>query len=78
MYKRIYCATCAYFRDKDAMGLGCCERHRHVVFGGAPACDDALRPIGKVARIFKAIFVTLRKWLVKAKPTRYRLSRVGR
>ncbi len=26
------------------MGLGCCERHRHVVFGGAPACEDAIKP----------------------------------
>lgn len=49
MSKRTYCATCAYFRDNGAMGLGCCEIHRHVVFGGTPACDDAWRPTDRVA-----------------------------
>lgn len=69
MYERTYCATCAYFRDKGAMGLGCCERHRHVVFGGAPACDDAIKPaetFGRDSYRVKTIFKTLRKWFGKS------------
>lgn len=62
-----HCAMCEYFRDKGAMGLGCCERHRHVVFGGTPACDDAIKP-ETTSGIGKTIIVTLRKWF--GKPTR--------
>lgn len=51
------------------MGLGCCERHRHVVFGGAPACDDAIKPaetFGRDSYRVKTIFKTLRKWFGKS------------
>lgn len=44
-----------------------CEIHRHVVFGGTPACDDAINPEA-TSGIGKTIIVTLRKWF--GKPTR--------
>ena len=56
------------------MGLGCCEIHRHVVFGGTPACDDAIKTEA-TSGIGKTIIVTLRKWF--GKPTRDNLQRVG-